>query len=96
MLSAFLDYRGRCKGQARAQLDHLYMIVHTHESTFVAGNQVIRPQEMRPLPTRPFDAQRCERCRTGRGGYAFKWYHQRWRATYDRLRRENTWHPDAA
>ena len=41
MLSAFLDYRGRCKKEARVQLDHLYMIVHTQESTFVAGNEVI-------------------------------------------------------
>ena len=93
MLSAFLDYRGRCTGEARAQLDHLYMIVHSHESTFLVGGQVIRPQEMRPLPTRPCAAQGCERCRTGRGGYQFKWYHPRWRSVYVRLRRDDTWTP---
>ena len=57
MLSAFLDYRGRLTGETREQLEHLYMIVHTQESTFVIGNQVIRPQEIPPLPTRPCKAE---------------------------------------
>ena len=94
MLSAFLDYRGRCKEEAREQLDHLYMIVHTQESTFVAGNKVIRPPKMSPLPTRPCEAQECERCRTNRGGYQFKWYHQRWKDVYIRLSRNEAWTPD--
>ena len=94
MLSAFLDYRGRCKEEARAQLDHLYMIVHTQESTFVTGNKVIRPQNMSPLPTRPCETQECERCRTNRGGYQFKWYHQRWKDIYIRLSRNEAWTPD--
>ena len=53
MLSAFLHYRGRCTGEARAQLDHIYMIDHRHEPTVVVGGQVIRPQEVHPLPARP-------------------------------------------
>jgi len=95
MLSAFLDYRGRCTGEARAQLDHLYMIVHSHEPTIVVGGQVIRPQEIRPqdIRTRPCAAQECERCLTGRGGYQFKWYHGRWGGVYVRLRRDGTWTP---
>ena len=99
MLSAFLAYRGRCTGEAHAQLDHLYMIVHRHEPTVVVGGQVIRPQEIHPpgLPTQPCTAQGCARCLEGRGGYQFKWYHPRWRAAYVRLRRkvppEDAWHP---
>ena len=94
MLSAFLDYRRRLTGETRKQLEHLYMIVHTHKSTFVKGNKVIRPQEMSPLPTRPCEAQECERCRTKRGGYQFKWYHERWKDDYIRLRRDGAWTPD--
>ena len=67
MLSAFLAYRHRSTGETRKQLEYLYMIVHTHESTFVTGNTVIQPQEVSPLPTRPCEAQECERCRTKRG-----------------------------
>ena len=94
MLSAFLDYCGRCTEEAREQLDHLFMIVHTQESTFVTGNKVIRPQKMSPLPTRPCEAQECERCRTNRGGYQFKWYHPRWKDVYIRLSRNKAWTPD--
>ena len=95
MLSAFLEYLGRCTGEARAQLDHLYMIVHSHEPTFVLGGQVILPQEIRPqdIRTQPCTAQECERCLTGRGGYQFKWYHGLWRSVYVRLRRDGTWTP---
>ena len=93
MLSAFLDYRGRCTGEARVQLDHLYMIVHRHEPTVVVGGRVFRPQEIHPpgLTTQPCTAQLCERCHRGRGGYQFKWYHPRWLAAYVRLRRDDTW-----
>ena len=94
MLSAFLDYRGRLTGETREQLAHLYMIVHTQKSTFVTGNKVIRPQEMSPLPTRPCEAQECERCRTKRGGYQFKWYHERWKDDYIRLTRDGAWTHD--
>ena len=94
MLSAFLDYQGRLTGKARDQLKHLYMIVHTQTSTFVTGNEIIRPQEMSPLPTRPCEAQECERCRTKRGGYQFKWYHERWKDVYIRLSRNGAWTPD--
>ena len=99
MVSAFLAYRGRCAGEARAQLGHLYMIVHCHEPTVVVGGQVFRPQEIHPpgLPTQPCTAQGCARCFEGRGGYQFKWYHPRWRAAYVRLRRkvppEDAWRP---
>ena len=94
MLSAFLAYRHRSTGETRTQLEYLYMIVHTHESTFVKGNEVIQPQEMSPLPTRPCEAQECERCRTKRGGYQFKWYHERWKDVYIRLSRDGAWTPD--
>ena len=94
MLSAFLDYCGRCTEEAREQLDHLFMIVHTQESTFVKGNKVVQPQVMSPLPTRPCEAQECERCRTKRGGYQFKWYHERWKDVYIRLSRNGAWKPN--
>ena len=93
MLSAFLAYRHRSTGETRKQLEYLYMIVHTQESTFVTGNKVIRPQKMSPLPTRPCEAQECERCRTKRGGYQFKWYHERWKDDYMRLKRDGAWTP---
>ena len=99
MVLAFLAYRGRCAGEARAQLGHLYMIVHCHEPTVDVGGQVIRPQEIHPpgLPTQPCTAQGCARCLEGRGGYEFKWYHPRWRTARARLRRkvplEDAWHP---
>ena len=94
MLSAFLDYRNRLSGESRKQLEHIYMIVHTQESTFVTGNKVIQPQEISPLPTRPCKERECERCRTRRGGYQFKWFHARWENVYIRLSREGAWTPD--
>ena len=94
MLSAFLKYRGRCTGGTREQLEHLYMIVHTQESTFVMGNQVIRPQEISPLPRRSCKAEECERCRKKHGGYQFKWYHRRWKEVYISLSRPKAWTPD--
>ena len=94
MLSAFLDYRRRLTGKTREQLEHLYMIVHTQESTFVTGNKVIQPRMTSPLPTRPCKAQECERCRTNRGGYQFKWYHPRWKDVYISLSRNKAWTPD--
>ena len=95
MLSAFLEYRGRCTGEASAQLGDLYMIVHRLEPEIVLGGQVIRPQEIRSqdIPTRPCADQVCERCRTGRGGYQFKWYHVRWGDVYCRLCRLGAWTP---
>jgi len=96
MFSAFLAYRGRCTGEAYTQLGHLYIIEHRHEPTVVVGDQVIRPLDIRPLPTRPCTAVGCERCLTSHGGWQFKWYNDRWRDTYISLRRENAWHPDDA
>ena len=95
MLSAFLDYQGRLTGKARDQLKHIYMIVHTQTSTFVTGNEIIQTQEMSPLPTRACKAQKCERCRTNRGGYQFKWYHERWKDIYIRLSKNGAWKLDS-
>ena len=94
MLSAFLDYHGRLTGKAHDQLKHLYMIVHTHTTNFVTGNEIIQTQEMSPLPTRPCKAQPCERCRTESGGYQFKWYHERWKDVDIRLSRNGAWEPN--
>ena len=41
MLSAFLAYRHRSTEETREQVKYLYMIVHTHESTFVKGLSLI-------------------------------------------------------
>ena len=57
MLSAFLAYRNRCKGEAKTQLGDIYMIVHDHAPTVVVGDQVIRPQEFHLLPTLPCTAE---------------------------------------
>ena len=94
MLSAFLDYHGRLTGEAHDQLKHLYMIVHTHTTNFVRGNEIIQPQEVSPLPTRPCKAQPCKRCRTKSGGYQFKWYHERWKNVYIRLSKNGAWKPN--
>ena len=82
MLAAFLAYRGRCEGEAYTQLAYIYMIDHLHEPTVVVDGQVIRPQEVRPLPTQQCTALGCERCRKRRGGYQF--------VSYIRLRRKKT------
>ena len=94
MLSAFLAYRHRSTEETREQVKYLYMIVHEHESTFVKDNEVIQPQEISPLPTRPCEARECERCRTKQGGYQFRWYHRRWKDDYMRLKRDGAWTPD--
>ena len=94
MLSAFLAYTHRSTEEAREQVKYLYMIVHEHESTFVKDNEVIQPQEISPLPTRPCEARECERCRTKQGGYQFRWYHRRWKDDYMRLKRGGAWTPD--
>ena len=94
MLRAFLAYRDRCTGKAYTQLGDIDMIVHDQAPTVVVCGQVIRPSVMRPLPTRKCTAQECIRCSERRGGYQFKWYHERWRDTYVKMRRrEYTWHP---
>ena len=93
MLSAFLAYTHRSTEEAREQVKCLYMIVHEHESTFVKDNEVIQPQEISPLPTRPCKARECKRCDTKCGGYQFRWYHRRWKDDYMRLKRDGAWTP---
>ena len=94
MLSAFLEYYCRLTGKAHDQLKHLYMIVHTHTTNFVIDNEIIQIQETSPLPTRPCEAQPCERCRTKSGGFQFRWYHERWKKLYIKLSRNGAWKPN--
>ena len=94
MLSASLEYNCRLTGKAHDQLKHLYMIVHTHTTNFVIDNEIIQIQETSPLPTRPCEAQPCERCRTKSGGFQFRWYHERWKKLYIKFSRNGAWKPN--
>ena len=83
MLSAFLEYRARCLGEARTQISDLYMIIHS------SGDDTLDTRS--PVPWVACSAVDCRRCAAGRWGYQFRWYHPRWAATYLRLARPQAW-----
>ena len=83
MLSAFLEYRARCLGEARTQISDLYMIIHS------SGDDTLDTRS--PVPWVACSAVDCRRCAAERGGYQFLWYHPRWAATYLRLARPQAW-----
>ena len=83
MLSAFLEYRARCLGEARTQISDLYMIIHS------SGDDTLDTRS--PVPWVACSAVDCRRCAAERGGYQFRWYHPRWAATYLRLARPQAW-----
>ena len=94
MLSAFLAYKGKCHGEAAAQLNDLWMIRHRHQTTFtVAGHNVTPEVIPGPQPEVPCRTPGCVRCRDLRGGFQFKWFHPRWENAYVELARPGSWLP---
>ena len=86
MLGAFLGWVYKASPEEQQEVQHLYTIEHA----MVAAGQVLRLSlpsgvELRSVPCR---AENCQRCMTLRGGYQFRWYHARWVAEYNRMKRE--------
>ena len=43
------------------------------------------------LPWIPCNTVLCSRCASGRGGYKFRWYSQKWHGVYMNYRRPGSW-----
>ena len=94
MLSAFLAYKGKCHGEAAAQLNDLWMICHRHQTTFTVAGHNVTPEVIRgPQPEVPCRTPGCVKCRDLRGGFQFKWFHPRWENDYVELARPGSWLP---
>ena len=76
----------------REALDHLYAFEHAMRETVNFLGIEIAPQHS-PRPTRTFPCVEpgCERCRTLRGGYKFRWYSRLWESGYRACRWEDSW-----
>ena len=86
MLSAFLWYRSQCSETEKVELECLYSIKHRLKDTIVIEGMLVRPQQIgEPVPSTPCTAEGCERCRTGRGGYQFRWCSWTWMHKYMEL-----------
>ena len=56
------------------EVANLYQIEHRICETIVVNGMLVRPQRMPGLvPSIPCTDPDCVRCRTGRGGYQFRW-----------------------
>ena len=76
MLSAFLWYRSQCSESERRELECLYSIDHRVKDAMRIEGVV---------PSIPCTAEGCERCRTLRGGYQFRWCSWKWMHKYMEL-----------
>ena len=85
MLSAFLWYRSQCSESERRELECLYSIDHRVEDAILINGMLSRPQRIGPVPSIPCTADGCERCRTLRGGYQFRWCSWKWMHKYMEL-----------
>ena len=75
MLSAFLWYRSQCSESERRELECLYSIDHADRV-----KDAMRIEGV--VPSIPCTAEGCERCRTLRGGYQFRWCSWKWMHKY--------------
>jgi len=86
MYSAFLAFFHSCGGRdVRANLRHLAFIVHRGPDP---GYECASGGSVSLALCRQRD---CGRCPERRGGYAFRWYDQRWYSKYLRLKRPGSW-----
>ena len=86
MLSAFLWYRSQCSESERRELECLYSIDHRGKDIILINGMLIRPQRIEGVvPSIPCTAEGCERCRTLRGGYQFRWCSWKWMHKYMEL-----------
>ena len=86
MLSAFLGYRSQGSESEKFELECLYKIDHRVEEVMFINGMLRRPQRIEgPAPSIPCTAEGCERCRTLRGGYQFRWCSWTWMQRYTEL-----------
>ena len=86
MLSAYLSYRVECSESERWEFDCLYSIDHLMKDEIIINGMLIRPQKIEGVvPSIPCTAEGCERCRTLRGGYQFRWCSWKWMHKYMEL-----------
>ena len=86
MLSAFLWYRSQCSESECWELECLYSIDHRVNDAILINGMLSRPQRIEgPVPSIPCTAEGCERCRTSRGGYQFRWCSWKWMQRYTEL-----------
>jgi len=86
MYSAFLAFLNTCEDRGvRAKLRCLTFICHHGPDP---GYEAANGDSVTLLRCRK---RGCRRCLEGRGGYAFRWYDQRWYAKYLRLKRPGSW-----
>ena len=88
-LTSFLTWmRHYASEEEKAEVMHLYTVEHRKSVPAWLAARGIIPQEV-PLqvtiggvqvdfPKNPCDERGCERCRSGRGGYQFRWVDPRW------------------
>ena len=85
MLSAFLWYCSQCSESEKLEPECLYSIEHRVKDIVING-MLMRPQRTENfVPSIPCTAEGCERCRTLRGGYQFRWCSWKWMHKYMEL-----------
>ena len=95
MLSAYMWYVGGAQAELSAEpgewmpswWGHLTLINHRVDPW---PGAIVRPA-VQGLAERDCDKRACSRCRSGRGGYQFRWYSPYWAGQYNKLRRPGAW-----
>ncbi len=93
MLAVFHQYKGNTSGEGRDSLNQLWTIEHQSSPVVYIGSQAVMPTKVSPpdLLERPCMQANCLRCENKSGGYQFRWYDERWYASYLCTARDGTW-----
>ena len=95
MLSAFLQWHSYADLEEKEATADLFIIDHTMNTKVKNENGKKREvrQSSAGRPSKRCTKYQCLRCQTGRGGYQFRWFDQRWVEGYRSMRRERAWSP---
>jgi hypothetical protein len=87
MLGAFTHWYGKASPVDRDQTRMLYLVEHSMDPLHGFHGIESRFGDGHVIPSVPCSEPGCVRCTTGRGGYKFRWFDERWADAYNRSRR---------
>ena len=84
MLGAFTHWYGKASPVDRDETRWLYLVEHSMDPLHGFLGIESRFEDGHVIPSVPCSEPGCVRCTTGRGGYKFRWFDERWADAYNR------------